>query len=738
MKKQNYQINIHNLAVLIILSTALIIIGIFYKASRVIEVENGQDRNVIISIENLISSMESINQSVYECKTNNNCQGIKASYQSYFTYIKALEKAVSSEKKLVNLNGKTDYKIIAAKLKKISNQTTLDMQQLSELNHLLSLGIQSLNNQKNSIISNSYKSLKATTEQTLSTSFFLIILIVVISISIIIRTNKSNKQFKATIQAKHNELLGLAKKVDNLELIEINKHLENTQISSLERNILTKVKGVVESYNRIKEEMDNTQHLYSLIGYEIRDLSNNLTAGMTVLTDEDDDKIKELNKGITNTANTLSELADNYNTLLSKGRISKRTNFSFTELILEISLQLKDKLNTQQKKLEISFHNDTPNLVQGQKSNLFWVLFLVSSNAIKAEKDKNLLFSFSSSPAQTIDKVKVSCSLTFLNEFSIPIEKLSKLHWSEYASSTSSKDNWVKSILKNIENFNSNWYISGKQKQYRISFEIECLDYIESHTSNLKGKRFLIYCLSPLSLSITSQILYNNGANTVTFSDTNKLLNHLTTNNNFDSLIINDQDLDIPLESLVRAIKKTTKNKIHLINNNQKNENIFDSFTKVFIAPFSPNEFTTELASSLYEKEQSQNKQDCNILIVEDDKAQQFLLKRILMKLEYLPHTVNDGKQALDWIEKNEVDVIFMDCIMPGMGGIEATTIIRNNEINQRNKKPVTIIGATALTSEEEQKSCIAAGMDHVISKPYKTDEIIKAIKKYAAFQKNN
>lgn len=73
---------------------------------------------------------------------------------------------------------------------------------------------------------------------------------------------------------------------------------------------------------------------------------------------------------------------------------------------------------------------------------------------------------------------------------------------------------------------------------------------------------------------------------------------------------------------------------------------------------------------------------------------------------------------------------------MPGMGGIEATKLIRQREDEMDIHQPATIIGATALTSASEHKSCIEAGMDYVISKPYKSDEIIKVIKKYMAIQK--
>jgi len=70
---------------------------------------------------------------------------------------------------------------------------------------------------------------------------------------------------------------------------------------------------------------------------------------------------------------------------------------------------------------------------------------------------------------------------------------------------------------------------------------------------------------------------------------------------------------------------------------------------------------------------------------------------------------------------------------MPGMGGIEATRKIRANP-DQYGE--LTVIGATALTSNKDKKECMDAGMDYIIGKPYKHEEIFKVIKNYMAVQK--
>ena len=106
---------------------------------------------------------------------------------------------------------------------------------------------------------------------------------------------------------------------------------------------------------------------------------------------------------------------------------------------------------------------------------------------------------------------------------------------------------------------------------------------------------------------------------------------------------------------------------------------------------------------------------DMNILVVEDSKVNQQLIKAFLDSFGLLNISiVNDGVLALEYIQHHAVDVILMDCQMPNMGGIEATQRIRKMDFVQ----PPYIIALTANVLEQEKRHCIAAGMDDYISKP--------------------
>ncbi len=105
------------------------------------------------------------------------------------------------------------------------------------------------------------------------------------------------------------------------------------------------------------------------------------------------------------------------------------------------------------------------------------------------------------------------------------------------------------------------------------------------------------------------------------------------------------------------------------------------------------------------------------ILLAEDNEVNRMVTEGILKKLGYNFHTVEDGQQAVDALNKNQYDLILMDCMMPNLDGIEATKLIRQNEKAHKTDH-TPIVALTAKNAESEERTCIAAGMDDFLSKP--------------------
>lgn len=113
------------------------------------------------------------------------------------------------------------------------------------------------------------------------------------------------------------------------------------------------------------------------------------------------------------------------------------------------------------------------------------------------------------------------------------------------------------------------------------------------------------------------------------------------------------------------------------------------------------------------------------ILIVDDDPRNIFTLASTLEEHEGNVIEASNGRIALEKLEKENIDLILMDIMMPEMDGYEAMQHIRKNPryIN------LPIIAVTAKSLKEEREKCIARGADDYISKPVDYDNLIRIIK---------
>jgi two-component system sensor histidine kinase RpfC len=119
------------------------------------------------------------------------------------------------------------------------------------------------------------------------------------------------------------------------------------------------------------------------------------------------------------------------------------------------------------------------------------------------------------------------------------------------------------------------------------------------------------------------------------------------------------------------------------------------------------------------------SKPNLNILVAEDNKTNQLVIKKILERAGYTPHIVNNGQEALNKIEKNEYDLHIFDMQMPILGGIEAAKIY-NYTTEASSRKPVIILTANATTNAI--KECESANIDAYLTKPIDINKLLATI----------
>lgn len=117
------------------------------------------------------------------------------------------------------------------------------------------------------------------------------------------------------------------------------------------------------------------------------------------------------------------------------------------------------------------------------------------------------------------------------------------------------------------------------------------------------------------------------------------------------------------------------------------------------------------------------------ILVVEDEKDIQNIIKAFLENAEYKVETADDGLDAINLIQNNNYDLILLDIMLPKVDGFTICEMIRKNS-------DVPIIILTALTDEESQLKGFDKLADDYITKPFSMPVLLKHIE--AIFRRTN
>jgi signal transduction histidine kinase/DNA-binding NarL/FixJ family response regulator len=112
------------------------------------------------------------------------------------------------------------------------------------------------------------------------------------------------------------------------------------------------------------------------------------------------------------------------------------------------------------------------------------------------------------------------------------------------------------------------------------------------------------------------------------------------------------------------------------------------------------------------------------ILIVEDQMENWLLLRRLMEDVGFSVRVAGNGKEGVEAFQEWRPHLIWMDIRMPIMDGLEATRRIRELD----GGRAVKIVALTASVFKEERDNVVAAGMDDLIRKPYRSEEVFDCL----------
>lgn len=112
-----------------------------------------------------------------------------------------------------------------------------------------------------------------------------------------------------------------------------------------------------------------------------------------------------------------------------------------------------------------------------------------------------------------------------------------------------------------------------------------------------------------------------------------------------------------------------------------------------------------------------------HILVVDDDKNARFLLRELLLSEHYTVTEADSGDTALDVLDREHVDLVIVDIMMPRVNGYEFTEELRTFD----EELPVLMVSAKQLP--EDRKKGFISGIDDLMSKPFDNEELLLHVK---------
>jgi CheY-like chemotaxis protein/HPt (histidine-containing phosphotransfer) domain-containing protein len=125
------------------------------------------------------------------------------------------------------------------------------------------------------------------------------------------------------------------------------------------------------------------------------------------------------------------------------------------------------------------------------------------------------------------------------------------------------------------------------------------------------------------------------------------------------------------------------------------------------------------------------------VLLCDDNTINQKVALRLLQQMGYRADLAANGLEALAALDRQTYDLVFMDVMMPEMGGLEATKVIRERQQQPAKyphyKSPLIIVAMTANAMQGDREKCLAVGMDDYLAKPVRPEDIRVIIERWAA-----
>jgi CheY-like chemotaxis protein len=115
------------------------------------------------------------------------------------------------------------------------------------------------------------------------------------------------------------------------------------------------------------------------------------------------------------------------------------------------------------------------------------------------------------------------------------------------------------------------------------------------------------------------------------------------------------------------------------------------------------------------------------ILVVEDNKLNMKLVKGLIKIGKYRMLEANDAESGIEQIREKQPDLVLMDIQLPGMDGLSATKVIKEDP----DLKDIPIVALTSFAMQGDEEKALAVGCTGYITKPIDTRKFLETVSQY-------